>query len=228
MSEAVEGFEGTEAGARFKLPSQFTIATRVEVKGSNKTIEKTVNVPGHLGSIVQEVYRFFKERIDFYLRESRNFTYDTVNAVVETGIGDIVDVLKRCEAVSEIRSSADFTPLFIAFKRTKNIIRQAKEKEYRIAFLQPESEFTSKAETAMWQELRRLQSSYLPLKQSHKYLEAFRELAKVRKPVDEFFDSVMVMDEDEKIRANRLGLLNYFLDEFNTIADLSELAPETK
>jgi glycyl-tRNA synthetase beta chain len=80
----------------------------------------------------------------------------------------------------------------------------------------------------MWKELRRLQSSYLPLKQNHQYLEAFRELAKVKEPVDQFFDSVMVMVDDEQLRAKRLGLLNYFLDEFNTIADLSELAPENK
>jgi glycyl-tRNA synthetase beta chain len=221
INAAVEGFEGTEARSRFKLPSQITI-------GSRKTGEETINVPEHPGAIANEIYRFFKERIDFYLRESLGFTYDTVNAVLEAGYSDIVDVLKKCEAVSQIRSSADFTPLFIAFKRTKNIIRQAKEKGYAISGLRPESEFSSKAETAMWGVLRSLQSSYLPLKQNRKYLEAFRELAKVREPVDQFFDSVMVMAEDPTVRANRLGLLNYFLDEFNTIADLSELAPEVK
>jgi glycyl-tRNA synthetase beta chain len=218
---ALEGFEGTEARSRFKLPSEITI-------GSRKTGEKTMNVPEHPGAIVHEIYQFFRERIDFYLRESRGFTYDTVNSVLEISYSDIVDVVKRCEAVSQIRSSVDFIPLFIAFKRTKNIIRQAKEKGYAIPWLPPESEFSSKEETALWNELRRLQSSYLPLKQEHKYLEAFRELAKVKEPVDEFFDSVMVMVEDPTIRARRLGLLNYFLDEFNTIADLSELAPEAK
>ena len=155
---AVEGYEGTEARSRFKLPSQITT-------GSRKTGEKIMNMPEDPGAISHEIYRFFKERIDFYLRESLGFTYDTVNAVLETGYGDIVDVLKKCEAVSQIRSSADFMPLFSAFKRTKNIIRQAQEKGYSISGLQPESEFSSKAETAMWKELRRLQSSYLPLKQ---------------------------------------------------------------
>jgi glycyl-tRNA synthetase beta chain len=218
---AVEGYEGTAARSRFKLPSQITT-------GSRKTGEKIMNMPEDPGAISHEINRFFKERIDFYLRESLGFTYDTVNAVLETSYSDIVDVLKKCEAVSQIRSSADFMPLFSAFKRTKNIIRQAQEKGYSISGLQPESEFSSKAETAMWKELRRLQSSYLPLKQERRYLEAFRELTKVKETVDQFFDSVMVMVEDPTVRANRLGLLNYFLDEFNTIADLSELAPEAK
>ncbi|HET9284877.1 MAG TPA: glycine--tRNA ligase subunit beta [Candidatus Angelobacter sp.] len=220
VNAAAGGFEGTEAQSKFKPPSQITI-------GSRKTGEK-INVPEHPGAIVHEIYQFFRERIDFYLRESLGFTYDTVNAVLEISYSDIVDVVKRCEAISQIRSSADFMPLFIAFKRTKNIIRQAKEKGYAIPWLPPESEFSSKEETALWSELRRLQSSYLPLKQEHKYLEAFRELAKVKEPVDEFFDSVMVMVEDPTVRARRLGLLNYFFDEFNTIADLSALAPEVK
>jgi glycyl-tRNA synthetase beta chain len=225
--QALSGFENSEAYSQFKLPSQIIVNDRIETKGHNTTVSRAMNVPEHPGAIAHVMHEFFKERIEFYLRESRGFTYDTANAVLERGYEDIVDVLNKCDAVSKIRSSSEFTPLFVAFKRTKNIIRQAKEKHYQIPFLAPESEFESSAETALWKELRRLQSVYLPLKQNRQYLEAFRELAKVKNPVDNFFDSVMVMVPDPEVRAKRLGLLNYFLDEFNTIADLSELAPET-
>jgi glycyl-tRNA synthetase beta chain len=172
------------------------------------------------------IYEFFKERVQFYLRDVLGFSYDAVNSVIETGYDDLIDAIERSKAVTEIRVRSEFEPLFIAFKRVKNIIRQAHEKGFHIAELQPEEKFQSEAEIAIWKEFQRLASSYLPLRKEGKYLDAFRELAKVREPVDKFFESVMVMVDDENLRAKRLGLLNYLLETFNTIADLSELAPQ--
>jgi len=58
------------------------------------------------------------------------------------------------------------------------------------------------------------------------YLEALLLLSTAREPVDAFFDKVMVMVEDEKVRANRLALLRTLLKEFSTIADFSEIVTE--
>ncbi len=60
------------------------------------------------------------------------------------------------------------------------------------------------------------------------YLEALRLLATAREPVDKFFDKVMVMVEDQRVRANRLALLRTLLKEFSTIADFSEIVTEGK
>ena len=60
------------------------------------------------------------------------------------------------------------------------------------------------------------------------YLEALLLLSNAREPVDRFFDKVMVMVEDEKVRANRLALLRTLLKEFSTIADFSEIVTEGK
>ena len=60
------------------------------------------------------------------------------------------------------------------------------------------------------------------------YLEALRLLSTAREPVDHFFDKVMVMVEDERIRANRLALLRMLLKEFSSIADFSEIVTEAK
>jgi glycyl-tRNA synthetase beta chain len=210
----------TDARSIFNLPSKTSTGMKLGIKG-------------HDSFLVQEeqhaafaVYQFFEERVQFYLRDVRGFSYDTVNAVIEMGYDDVVDAIERSAAVTEIRVRREFEPLFIAFKRVKNIIRQAKDKGFAIAELQPEEKFQSEAEIAIWKEFQRLASSYLPLRQQRKYLDAFRELAKVREPVDKFFESVMVMVDDENLRAKRLGLLNYLLETFNTIADLSELAPQ--
>jgi glycyl-tRNA synthetase beta chain len=221
ITGSLEGYEGTEAAKNFKLPTQTKPGVTIQVKADDDSwvVQKYLII-----KVV--IYDFFKERLQFYFREVLGFSYDTVNAVMGAEYDDIIDAIERSKAVMEIRVRSEFEPLFIAFKRVKNIIYQAHEKGFTIAELQPEEKFQTDAEIGIWKEFQRLASSYLPLRQERKYLDAFRELAKVRGPVDKFFESVMVMVDDENLRAKRLGLLNYLLETFNTIADLSELAPQ--
>ena len=68
-----------------------------------------------------------RERLEFYLRDVRGFAYDVVNAVLAVGSDDVVDAIARAEAVSAVRGSEDFASISVAFKRIKNILRQAKE-----------------------------------------------------------------------------------------------------
>ena len=77
--------------------------------------------------------RFFRERLEFYLKEARGHAYDVVNAVLAADADDVVDAAARAEAVSKVRGSADFESISIAFKRMKNILRQAAENKRRIA-----------------------------------------------------------------------------------------------
>ena len=74
-----------------------------------------------------------RERLEFYLRDARGFAYDVVNAVLAAGSDDIVDAIARAEAVSEVRGSEDFASISVAFKRIKNILRQARETKKTIA-----------------------------------------------------------------------------------------------
>ena len=65
-------------------------------------------------------------------------------------------------------------------------------------------------------------------KRAGRYREALEVIAGLRKAVDQFFDDVLVMAENEAVRHNRLGLLAEVLREFTTIADFSEIAAEEK
>ncbi|MGA8273936.1 MAG: DALR anticodon-binding domain-containing protein, partial [Candidatus Sulfotelmatobacter sp.] len=65
-------------------------------------------------------------------------------------------------------------------------------------------------------------------RRKNEYLDALLLLSTAREPVDNFFDKVMVMVEDEKVRAHRLALLRTLLKEFSTIADFSEIVAESK
>ena len=181
------------------------------------------NVPSPAGAVAS----FFRERLEFYLRDILGLAYDVVNATLAAGADDVVDAVARAEAIKEVRSSEDFAPLFIAFKRIKNIIKQAGEKKFAIRESGVRFESTA-VESDIWQEMQGIGLSFLSRFGQRDYAGALKELARLRSPVDTYFEKVMVMDEDPEIRANRLGVVNYLLVTFNKIADLSELVVETK
>jgi glycyl-tRNA synthetase beta chain len=174
-----------------------------------------------------EIAGFFVERLQFYLRDVRGLAYDVVNATLAVGADDVVDAVARAEAITEVRSSVDFAPLFIAFKRIKNIIKQAREKGFEIRETGAQYETTT-VESEIWQTIQSVGQSYLTWFRQRNYANALKELARLRGPVDTYFEKVRVIVEDPEIRANRLGVVYYLLVTFNKIADLSELVVEAK
>jgi glycyl-tRNA synthetase beta chain len=174
-----------------------------------------------------EIASFFVERMQFYLRDVLGLAYDVVNATLAVGADNVVDAVARANAIKEVRTSDDFAPLFIAFKRIKNIIKQAREKSVEIRETGVQFEETA-VESEIWQKMQGIGQTYLQRFGKKDYAGALKELARLRAPVDLYFDKVMVMVEEPQVRANRLGVLNYLLVTFNKIADLSELVVETK
>ena len=77
---------------------------------------------------------FMRERLEFYLRDVRGFAYDVVNAVLAAGSDEVVDAISRADALSQVRGSDDFASISVAFKRTKNILRQARKAERKSRF----------------------------------------------------------------------------------------------
>jgi glycyl-tRNA synthetase beta chain len=174
------------------------------------------------------VNTFFRERLEFYLREVRGFDYDVVNAVLASGADDVVDTVARAEAVTAVQKSEDFEAISVSFKRMKNILRQAREAKNI-----PAQEFAptmarEKEEITLSGEMPHIAGTADRLRTQGKYREALAEVSKLRPHIDAFFDKVMVMDEDERVRANRLALLNKLLQDFSTVADFSEIVTEKK
>ncbi len=164
---------------------------------------------------------FFRERLHFYLKDARGFAYDVVNAVLATGADDVRDVIARAEALTAARESADFAAISAAFKRIKNILRQAEEKGFAIqaatsAKLAPEAQQLADAASA-------LAPKVAALREQRNYAEALALIATLRPAVDTFFDKVMVLDPDESVRGANLGLISEVLSSFSGIADFSEI-----
>ena len=188
-----------------------TLSEVVEASTTNPDWEK----------IKPQVSGFLGERLSFYLKDVRGFAYDVVNAVLAAGADDVRDAIARAGALTAARESEDFAAISAAFKRIKNILRQAEEKGFAIGSpkdvtLAPEAQQLADAAALLTPEVDALRKLRF-------YGQALEAIATLRPVVDAFFDKVMVLDPDEKVRGAHLGLIDGVLRGFSGIADFSEI-----
>jgi glycyl-tRNA synthetase beta chain len=200
MRDARAGYQGSEAEKKFVDDAQFNESVRA----------------------------FFRERMEFYLRDVCGYAYDVVKAVLGADAEDVVDAVQRAEAVKQVLHLPEFQAIGAACKRMRNILKQAAEKG-----IAPATKFEALPESADEEKnliayLERNGVKVEEHRSKKEYLDALRLLSTAREPVDKFFDKVMVMAEDARVRANRLALLQTLLKEFSTIADFSEIVTEGK
>jgi len=217
--------------AEHKLPlpiSKLFADARAEYAGSEaeQRFDRKVNFEEALAS-------FMRERLEFYLRDVRGFAYDVVNAVLAAGSDDVVDAIARAEAVSEVRGSEDFTSVSIAFKRMKNIVVPVVHDWMKRSkgIMGPVVDFSTcepGPERDLSMLIRPTRDKIAALAGEHKYGEALMAVAALRRPIDTFFDKVMVMVDDEEIRNRRIMLLFELLESVSSIADFSEIVTEGK
>jgi glycyl-tRNA synthetase beta chain len=177
------------------------------------------NVEGSSDAVGQ----FLIDRLGFYLRETCGFRYDTVNAVLASGHDAVSDAVARAQAVEQVRLLPDFVAISAAFKRMKNILKQANAGQVSLIGVN-ETLLRDAAERQLWEKAQPLQAKVESLRKEYRYEEAMREIATLRSDVDAFFDTVMVMAEEQELKENRLRLLQSILRSFTTVADFSEIA----
>ena len=203
MADALRQYKGSEAESRFTAVAAYE----------------------------QNIAAFFRERLEFYLRDARGFAYDVTNAVLASGADNAVDAVLRAQAVAKVRGTDDFDAISASVKRIKNILRQATEAgkwspgaDYNFNSLPAESD----AGRILAARTAKLASSTALLCHSKQYDEALAALATIRRPLDDFFDKVMVMVDDEAVRGSRLCLLQAVASAFQSIADFSEVVTAGK
>jgi glycyl-tRNA synthetase beta chain len=221
--------------AEKKLPlllSDLMRDARAGYKGSEAE-KKFVDDRTFLDSVVT----FFNERLEFYLKDVRGYAYDVVKAVLAADSDDVVDAVARAEGLTVARESRreDFDAVCVSFKRIKNILRQAEEKGIAVPEGSPEgpggwllgnlsraeSELYTHGAVSLW-------AQYDLWRRNGDYRSALSHVASLRPLLTKFFDEVMVMVDDEQVRANRLGILRKIYTSFSTIADFSEIVTEGK
>lgn len=166
-----------------------------------------------------DVREFIVDRLGHYYRD-QGFGAELINAVVASEWDTLPDLDRRLKALASFMGQDEAGNLAAANKRIGNILRKTEEsfsKEIDTNLLIIEEE------KQLFDEINRLEKEVSPLLAQGHYESGLRHLAVLQKPVDAFFEAVMVMDEDPALRNNRLCLLGRLKALFDRIADLSVL-----
>ncbi|MCL2893626.1 glycine--tRNA ligase subunit beta [Brenneria tiliae] len=168
---------------------------------------------------VDEVIEFMLGRFRAWYQEEGH-SVDTIQAVLARRPTRPADFDARVKAVSHFRTLEAAAALAAANKRVSNIL--AKSSDTLKASVDA-SVLKDAAEIRLATHVVVLRDKLEPLFAAGRYQEALAELAALREPVDAFFEQVMVMAEDERVRINRLTLLNELRNLFLKVADISVL-----
>lgn len=168
---------------------------------------------------VNDSFAFIMERLKAYYQD-QGINSDTVNAVASLNPKYPLDFDQRVKAVADFRNLAESESLAAANKRISNILKKVED---AIPAQIDESLLNEDAEKALYQSVVAQQAKVQPLYAKGEYSTALSSLAILREDVDNFFDNIMVMDDNEALKNNRLALLSQLRDLFLEVADLSRL-----
>lgn len=172
------------------------------------------------GETAQAVYAFFQSRMVNLLAEE-GYSKDVILAVTEVSVDHVPNVWNRVKALEKLKADPDFEPLAVAFKRVVNIIRKA---GYSVAGEVDEKLFSHESESALLTAYRSLEQKVAQDLSEGRFEQALHDIASIRPTVDAFFDDVMVMAQDQKVRDNRLMMLKAVANLFENFADFSKIS----
>ncbi len=150
---------------------------------------------------------------------SRGFAVETVEAAMAAGFDDLLDTRARVAALEAMRQEGDFAVLAASFKRIRNIVKDNRDHEVDPAL------FAKEEEAGLYHALLAVQCSLEPLLAGRDYPAALRALLPMKEPLYRFFDAVLVMDEDPRLRRNRLNLLTALGTMVLRLGDISRMQP---
>jgi glycyl-tRNA synthetase beta chain len=167
----------------------------------------------------ESLVEFYRGRLQF-IGEAAGFRQDSVRAALSASMDDPYDARERMAALDAIRGDSGFASLVLAHKRIKNILKDRQTSGYDADLLKEE------AEAALHRALRAVEPAIETTRARADHLQALREIARLGPALDRFFDEVLVMDKDARLRDNRLGLLQAIARLFLRVGDFSEIVVE--
>ncbi|MBQ2021339.1 MAG: glycine--tRNA ligase subunit beta, partial [Peptococcaceae bacterium] len=174
---------------------------------------------GDKAVLVQRVYEFFEQRVRNILND-KGYRYDVIEAVVAGGYDNITETLLRAEAVDKMKDTEAFGKVLTAFTRANNLAKKATTLDVNEEYLVVE------AEQQLWSDIQYVENTTALLMAKRSYSEALTIISMMEENISAFFDSVMVMDENENIKTNRLALLGRISRLAGQIADLSKIVQQ--
>ncbi len=177
----------------------------------------------HDPSISDDLRAFLQDRLKVYLRDS-GVRHDLIDAVITPGSCNLLQIVRRVEALGKLLDTEDGRNLLAGTKRAANILAAEEKKGTRVADAVDPTLFREPAERALHEAVNQAGSRAAQAIEKEDFSAAMVALGALREPVDSFFEQVLVNDEDEAVRANRLALLARIRAATDRVADFSRIA----
>ena len=200
---------------RIILEHKFDLSLSDLIEKSITLLQSKITEPED--QIKSGVKDFFKTRFQNLLI-GEGYESDVVDAALSASFDNILDDARRIEALAEIKKRPEFTSLVIAFKRVANITKDHEPGEVN------EKLFKEDVEKKLYEAFLNTKDRFESFLAEGNYFDAMEEMVKLKEPIDQFFDGVMVMDPDEKLRENRLNLLSSIGTLFSQVADFLKIS----
>jgi glycyl-tRNA synthetase beta chain len=200
---------------RIILEKKYSISLTGLIEESEKQLKGKMERP--VEKVKEEVLDFFRVRYQNFLLD-KEYPFDVTDAVLSISFDELLDVQGRIDALKRAKEWKDFESIVIAFKRAMNILKGSPPQRE----INP-SLFAESAEKNLYQSFLKAKERIDLHLNKRDYPSTLLEMTQMKKPIDEFFEGVMVMVEEETIRNNRLALLDEIGKVFLRIADFSKL-----
>jgi len=165
----------------------------------------------------ESILDFILSRLESYL-QSKGYKTDIINAVLSLKDGNIYRNYLKVKALSQLRNLPDYENVIMVFKRVGNIIPEdLKFSNANVNLL------VSQSEKELYKKFIEIKDKFKQFIENKNYDKALGLLLELKPYIDRFFDNVMIMVEDEKLKSNRLSLLKEINDLFRNIADFTKL-----
>ncbi|HEV2000562.1 MAG TPA: glycine--tRNA ligase subunit beta [Xanthobacteraceae bacterium] len=168
---------------------------------------------------------FFEERLEVQLRDD-GAKYDLVEAVLHLRGGEVglVTIVRRVEALGKFLDTDDGKNLLVGYRRAANILRDEEQKDNKSYAGEPNAKLlTAPEEKVLAEAIGKVEAEVAAALKKEDFAAAMGAIAKLRAPVDAFFDKVTVNAEDKALRENRLKLLDGIRAATKSVADFSRI-----
>ena len=166
--------------------------------------------------VSEQIVEFFVERVKNLFKDL-GIRYDVIDAVLNNNLDDISDIHTRALELNRWLQKDELVEMLTAFNRVSTLAQKATGDIVKEELLKED------AEVKLYNSFKEIKVNVESLLNDKKYNEALDAFATLRPLVDNLFDNVMVMDKDEAIKENRLGLLKQIYSTMLTICDLSKI-----
>ncbi|PBC01996.1 glycine--tRNA ligase subunit beta [Mesorhizobium sp. WSM3860] len=171
---------------------------------------------------ISDLLGFFHDRLKVYLRD-QGARYDLIDAVITPQSDDLLQIVRRVEALGSFLDTEDGKNLLAGTKRAANILAAEEKKKTLVAETVEPALFREDAEKSLFVAVNQAEKEAGQAIQNEDFSAAMLSLSVLREPVDSFFEGVLVNDEDQAVRANRLALLARIRAATDQVADFSKI-----